>query len=58
MPVTFLGGGSLIRSCTGSFGDVFVGVNIGNNKVGQIFFSQKRRSWALVDTCNCFFCGS
>ena len=31
-------------------------VNLGN-KVGQIFFSQKRRSWALVGACNFFFVG-
>ena len=35
---------SLIRTCTGSFGNVFVGVNLGNIKVGQIFLGQKRRS--------------
>ena len=58
MPVTFWGeGGSLIRACTGSFGNVFGGVNLGNNKVGQIFFSQKRRSWTLVGACNFFFVG-
>ena len=43
MPVTFLGG-SLIRPCTGSFENVFGGVNLGNIKVGQIFLGQKRRS--------------
>ena len=43
MPVTFWGG-SLIRTCTGSFGNVFGGVNLGNNKIGQIFLGQKRRS--------------
>ena len=53
----FFGGGSLIRARTGSFGNVFGGVNLGNNKVGQIFFSQKRRSWALVGACNSFFAG-
>ena len=37
-------GGSLIRTCTGSFGNVFGGVNLGNNKIGQIFLGQKRRS--------------
>ena len=57
MPVTFFGG-SLIRTCIGSFGNVFGSVNLGNDKVGQIFFSQKRRSWALVGACNSFFCGS
>ena len=50
------GGGSLIRVCTGNFGNVFSGVNFGNNKVGQIFFGQKRRSWALVGACNFLFC--
>ena len=45
MPVTFFWeGGSLIRACTGSFGNVFGAVNLGNNKMGQIFLSQKRRS--------------
>ena len=37
-------GGSLIRTCTGSFGNVFWGVNLENNKVGQFFLGQKRRS--------------
>ena len=37
-------GGSLIRVCTGSFGNVFGGVNLENSKVGQIFLGQKRRS--------------
>ena len=37
---------------------VFGGVNLRNNKVGQIFFSWKRRSWALVDACNFLFCES
>ena len=41
MPVTFLGG-SLIRVCTGSFGNVFGGVNLENNKVGQIFLRQHK----------------
>ena len=57
MPVTFLGG-SLIRACTGNFGNVFGGVNLRNNKVGQIFLGQKRRSWALVGACNFLFCVS
>ena len=38
------GRGSLIRTCTGSFGNVLGGVNLGNIKVGQIFLGQKRRS--------------
>ena len=50
MPVTFLGG-SLIRVCTGSFGNVFGGVNLENNKVGQIFFGSEKEvmspSWCL-----------
>ena len=41
MPVTFLGG-SLIRTCTGSFGNVFGGVNLGNHKVGQIFLGSRK----------------
>ena len=57
MPVTFWGG-SLIRVCTGSFRNVFGGVNLENNKVGKIFLAQKRRSRALVGACNFFFCGS
>ena len=56
MPVTFWGG-SLIRACTGSFGNVFRGVNLGNNKVGQTFSGQKRSSWALVGACAFFFVG-
>ena len=36
---------------------MFGGVNLGNNKVGQIFFSQKIRSGALVHACNIFFVG-
>ena len=54
MPVTLFGG-SLIRACTGSFGNVFGDVNLRNNKVGQIFFCQKRRSQALVGACNFLF---
>ena len=41
MPVTFLRG-SLIRTCTGSFGNVFGGVNLGNHKVGQIFLGSEK----------------
>ena len=40
----FFWGESLIRVCTGSFGNVFGGVNLENNKVGPIFLGQKRRS--------------
>ena len=36
---------------------MFGGVKLGNNKVGQIFLGQKRRSWALVGACNFFFVG-
>ena len=56
MPVTFFGG-SLIRTCTGSFGNVFGVLNLGNIKVGQIFVLSKNGSWVLVDACN-FFGGS
>ena len=45
MPVTFLGGGSLIRACTGSFGNVFGALNLGNIKVGQIFVLSKNGAW-------------
>ena len=55
MPVTFFGG-SLIRTCTGSFGNVFGALNLGNIKVGQIFVLSKNGAWVLVDACN-FFCG-
>ena len=37
---------------------MFGGVNLRNNKVGQIFFGQKRRSWALIGACNFLFCVS
>ena len=51
MPVTFFGG-SLIRACTGSFGNVFGALNLGNIKVGQIFVLLKNGAWVLVDACN------
>ena len=44
----FFGGGSLIRACTGSFENVFRGVNLGN----IIFVLSKSGSWALVDVHN------
>ena len=47
----FFWGGSLITACTKSFGNVFGGVNLGNNKVGQIFFQSEKEvigpSWCL-----------
>ena len=49
--------GSLIRTCTGSFGNVFGALNLRNIKVGQIFVLSKNGSWVLVDACN-FFGGS
>ena len=52
MPVTFFWGGSLIRACTGSFGNVFGALNLGNIKVGQIFVFSKNGAWVLVDACN------
>ena len=38
-------GGSLIRACTGSFGNVFGTLNLGNIKVGQIFVLSKNGAW-------------
>ena len=49
---------TLIRACTGSFENVWTGANLENIKLGQIFGSSKNGSWALVDACNFFFCGS
>ena len=37
-------GGSLIRACTGSFGNVSRAANLGNIEVGQIFVLSKKRS--------------
>ena len=51
-------GGSLIRACTGSFGNVFGALNLGNIKVGQIFVLLKNGAWVLVDACNFFWGGS
>ena len=53
MPVIFLGTSS-IRACTGSFGNVFGALNLGDMKVGQIFVLSKNGSWVLVDACNFF----
>ena len=47
-------GGSLIRACTGSFGNVFGALNLGNIKMGQIFVLLKNGAWVLVDACNFF----
>ena len=56
MPVIFFGE-SLIRACTGSFGNVFGALNLGNIKVGQIFVLSKSGSWVLLDSCNFFLGG-
>ena len=49
--------GSLIRTCTGSFANVFEGSSPLYMKVGQILKLSKSGSWAPVDACP-FFCGS
>ena len=54
IPVIFLGMSS-IRACTGSFGNVFRVLNLGDIKVGQIFVLSKNGSWVLVDACNFFW---
>ena len=54
MPVTFFFY-LLIRACTGSFANMFGGVNLKNIKLGQIFGSSNNGSWALVDARNFFF---
>ena len=54
MPVTFFFD-LLIRAHTGSFGNVYGGVNLEDIKLGQIFGSSKDGSWALVDARNFFF---
>ena len=46
---------TLIRSCTGSFANVFRGTTLENIKLGQIFGSSKNGSCALVDARNFFF---
>ena len=46
---------TLIRACTGSFANVWRGVNLENIKLGQIFGSSKNGSGALVDARNFFF---
>ena len=56
MPITFLGG-SLIRTCTGSFGHIFGALDLGNIEVGQIFVLSKNGLWVLVDACNFFHRG-
>ena len=47
--------GSLIRACTGSFGNVFGGVNLRNNKVGQIFSLRKEGHGPLLVPVTFFF---
>ena len=49
--------GSLIRTCTGSFANVFEGTSPLYMKVGQILRLSENGSWALVDACH-FFCRS
>ena len=49
---------SLIRTCTRSFTNVFEGTSPLYMKVGQILRLSKNGSWALVDACPFFFCGS
>ena len=51
----FFWGGSLMRACTGSIGNVSGGANLGNIKVGQIFALSQNGSWALVDARNSLF---
>ena len=48
--------GSLIRTCTGSFANVFEGTSPLYMKVGQILRLSENGSWALVDAR--LFCGS
>ena len=57
MPV-IIWGGSLMRACTESFGNVFGALNLGNIKVGQNFVLPKNGSWAPVDACNFLEVGS
>ena len=49
--------GSLIRTHTGSFANVFESTSPLYMKVGQILRLSKNGSWALVDA-HPFFCGS
>ena len=47
--------GSLIRTCTGSFANVFEGTSTLHIKVGQILRLLTNRSWVAVDACHFFF---
>ena len=49
--------GSLIRTCTGSFANVFEGTSPLYMKVGQILRLSENGSWALVDARHFFFVG-
>ena len=50
--------GSLIRTCTGSFANVFEGTSPLYMKVGQILRLSENGSWVLVDARPLFFCRS
>ena len=54
MPVTLFFD-LLIRARTGSFANVYRGVQFENIKLGHIFGPSKNGSWALVDAHNFFF---
>ena len=56
MPDTFFCG-SLIRTHTGSFANVFEGTSPLYMKVGQILRLSENGSWALVDAQHFFFVG-
>ena len=47
--------GSLIRTRTGSFANVFPGMHLGNIKVGQISVLSQNGSWSVVDARNSLF---
>ena len=47
--------GSLIRTCTGSFANVFEGTSPLHIKVGEILRLLTNRSWVVVDACHSFF---
>ena len=49
--------GSLIRTCIGSFANVFEGTSPLYIKEGQILRLSENGSWALVDACHFFFVG-
>ena len=49
---------SFIRTCTGSFANVFEGTSPLYMKVGQMLRLSENGSWALVDARPLFFCGS